>query len=60
MNPTGVIAAFLLGALVSVCLIHMLDRRAIRREAEFWEEMRAEALDSYGRVFDWADEPEAS
>lgn len=58
---TTVVAAFLLGALLQTLAMQILDRRAVRREAEFWEELRAEALDGYGRLFDWAaDEPGAS
>jgi len=51
---TGVVAAFLLGVLVEAMAFAVSDRRAIAREAAFWEELRAQALDGYGQVFDWA------
>jgi hypothetical protein len=54
----AVFAAFLLGLVLEAVVINILDRRAIAKEAAFWEELRAAALDGYGAVFDWADCPE--
>jgi hypothetical protein len=51
----SVFVAFLLGLVLEAVVIVTLDRRAIRREARWWDELRAEALDGYGRVFDWQD-----
>lgn len=51
----GVFAAFLLGLVLEAVVIYTLDRRAIRKEAAFWEELRLQALSGYGQVFDWAD-----
>jgi hypothetical protein len=53
--PAGVFAAFLLGLVLEAVVLAVLDRRAIRREAAWWEELRGQALDGYGQVFDWAD-----
>lgn len=53
MIPAGVFVAFLVGLVVEAVAIVVMDRRAIHREAVWWEELRAEALDHYGRVFDW-------
>lgn len=48
-----VFVGFALGLLVEATVLFILDRRAIAREAAWWEELRAQALDGYGRVFDW-------
>ena len=53
MIVPGVFTAFFLGLIVEAVVIFLLDRRAIRREADFWEQLRLETLDNYGRVFDW-------
>lgn len=58
MIVPGVLVAFFVGLIVEAVAIQVLDRRAVRREAEFWEDLRARALDGYGRVFDWAKECE--
>lgn len=55
MIPVGVVIAFALGIALETTFLWWNDRRAIRREAEWWEELRAQALDGYGRVFDWED-----
>lgn len=57
MIPAGVMAAFLLGCLITILAIAISDRRAIAREAAWWDELRAQALDDYGRLFDWDQEP---
>lgn len=49
----GVIAAFMVGLVLEAIVIYALDRRAIRKEAAFWEELRLASLD--GAIFDWAD-----
>jgi hypothetical protein len=53
MIPAGVVAAFLLGLVLEATFLWWSDRRAIAREAAWWEELRAEALDGYGKMFDW-------
>lgn len=53
MIAPAVFFAFFIGLLVEATVMFWLDRRAIRREAEFWEELRFEALDGYSRAFDW-------
>lgn len=53
MVTAGVFAAFLFGLLAEALLMAWSDRRAIAREAAWWEELRAEALDSYTKLFDW-------
>lgn len=47
-----VAAVVVVGLVVEVAVLCWLDRRAVRREAEFWEELRGEALEDYGQVFD--------
>lgn len=49
----AIVSAFLLGLAAELVFVVMADRRAVRREAEWWAELRAQALDGYGRVFDW-------
>lgn len=49
----GIFLAFLVGLVVEAAMLAWLDRRSVRREAQFWEELRAEAMQGYGRVFDW-------
>lgn len=49
----AIVVAVLAGVIIEAVAITWLDRRAVRREAEFWEGLRAQALDNYGRVFDW-------
>lgn len=56
MIPPAVVLAFLVGLLAEATVLYVLDRRAIRREADYWAELSAQALDGYGRVFDWADD----
>lgn len=53
MVTAGVFAAFLIGLVVEAVALAWTDRRATRAEAAFWEELRAQALDGYGKVFDW-------
>jgi NhaP-type Na+/H+ or K+/H+ antiporter len=53
--PSGILIAFVMGLLLEAFFLWWSDRRAIRREADFWEQLRANALDGYGRVFDWAE-----
>lgn len=48
-----VFVAFAIGLLVEGTVLFVLDRRAIAREAAWWEELKVQALDGYGRVFDW-------
>lgn len=48
-----VLVAFMTGLILEAAVIFVLDRRAIRREAAWWEQLRADALAGYGRVFDW-------
>lgn len=45
--------ALALGVLVEAGMLWWLDSRAARREAAFWEELKADAQAGYGRVFDW-------
>lgn len=56
MIPAGVFAAFVLGLIVETAFLIWSDRRAIAKEAAWWEELRGQALDGYGKVFDWADD----
>ena len=49
----GVVVAFLLGLILEAVVIALLDRRAIQRERDYWEALSAEALEGYGRIFDW-------
>jgi hypothetical protein len=51
-----VVAAFFAGLIAEALAMVWLDRRAIAREAQFWEELRLQALDGYGQVFDWAED----
>lgn len=53
MIVPGVFAAFFVGLLLEALVLAVVDRRAVRREAQWWEELRTQALDGYGRVFDW-------
>lgn len=48
-----VFLALAAAVLIEATMLWWLDRRATRREAAFWEELRADALAGYGRVFDW-------
>lgn len=67
MIAPAVAVAFLLGLVLEAAVIVTLDRRAIRREAAYWNELRG-ARDGDGSVFDWeaecaefgCHEPEAS
>lgn len=56
MIPTAVAIAFVVGLIADLVVVAVLDRRAVRAEAAWWEELRAQALDGYGRVFDWAED----
>jgi hypothetical protein len=56
--PAGIFVAFFVGLIVEAFAFAWSDRRAVAREAAFWEELRAQALDGYGRVFDWSREPD--
>lgn len=56
MIVPGVVIAFALGLLLEATLLFLLDHRAILREEKFWNDLRAQALDGYGRVFDWAED----
>jgi hypothetical protein len=49
----AIFVAFVIGLLVEATVLFVLDRRAIAREAAWWEELRSQALEDYGRVFDW-------
>lgn len=49
----AVFAAFLFGLVLEATVLYCVDRRAIRRERAYWEQLSAEALKGYGRVFDW-------
>lgn len=53
MIHAAVFAAFLLGLVLEATVLYLFDRRAIAREAAWWEELRADALSGYGRAFDW-------
>lgn len=53
MVPPGFILAFLVGLVLEAVFLAWADRKAIRAEAAFWEELRSSALDGYGKVFDW-------
>lgn len=48
-----VLAAFFASLVVETIVVVILDRRALAREAAWWAELRADALNDYGRVFDW-------
>jgi hypothetical protein len=56
MIAPAVFAAFFVGLIAEALTMAWLDRRAVRREALFWEELRLQALDGYGHVFDWAED----
>lgn len=58
MIPAGVVVAFFFGLIVEALAFAWSDRRAVAREVAFWEELRGQALDGYGQVFDWAREPD--
>lgn len=49
----AIVSAFLLGLAAELVFVVVADRRAVRRERQWWEQIRADALDGYGRVFDW-------
>lgn len=53
MVTAGVFAAFVVGLVLEAAFLAWNDHRAHRAEAAFWEELRAQALDGYGKVFDW-------
>lgn len=53
---TATVAAFLFGAMTALTAFLVSDRRALAREEAWWEELRAQALDGYGRVFDWQED----
>lgn len=53
---TAAVAAFLFGALTAITAYLISDRRALAREEAWWEELQAQALDGYGRVFDWQED----
>lgn len=53
MITAGVFGAFLVGLIVEAVVLAWSDHRADVREAQWWEELRADALDGYGKVFDW-------
>lgn len=53
MVTASVFGAFLVGLIAEALLLMWSDHRAVVREAQWWEELRAEALDGYGKVFDW-------
>lgn len=56
MIPAVAVLAFFVGALFALTAMFISDRRALRQETAFWDELRSTALDGYGRVFDWADD----
>lgn len=56
MIAPAVFVAFVIGLLVEATVLFVLDRRAIAREAAWWEELRADAALNYGRVFDWSED----
>lgn len=58
MIPYGVVVAFFAGLVAETAFLVVTDRRAIRSERQFWAELRADAELNYGRVFDWAQEPD--
>ena len=49
----AIFAAFLLGLVLEATVLYWADRRAIQRERAYWDQLSAEALAGYGRVFDW-------
>lgn len=53
MIPAGVFIAFFVGLIVEAAAFAWSDRRALAREAAWWEELRAQAVADYERVFDW-------
>lgn len=53
MITAGVFIAFVIGLIVETAFIWWSDQRALAREAAWWEELRAQAVADYGRVFDW-------
>lgn len=58
MIPAGVVVAFFAGLVAETAFLVVSDRRAIRSERLFWDQLRADAQLNYGRVFDWAEEPD--
>lgn len=55
MIPAGVVAAFFLGLILEAVFLLWSDRRAVEREARFWEDLRRQVLEDGGTgVFDWA------
>lgn len=55
MIAPAVFAAFMVGLIAEALAMAWFDRRAVRRETAFWEELRLTAMTGYGRVFDWED-----
>jgi hypothetical protein len=53
MIAPAVLAAFFIGVLVEATFLFVWDRRAIREEQAFWDDLRAQAALGYGQVFDW-------
>lgn len=56
MIAPALVVAFAVGLLVEATVLYVLDRRAIAREAAWWDELRVQALNGYDRVFDWAED----
>lgn len=52
MIAAGAFLAFAVALVLEAFMLWFLDRRSIRREAQFWEELRTEALEGYGQVFE--------
>lgn len=58
MIPPPIVVGIILGLVVEAVLIAYFDHRALQREERWWAELRADALDGYLAVFDWAEEPD--
>lgn len=56
MIPPAAVAAFFAGALASIVGILIGEHRAAATERAWWDELRADAFEGYGRVFDWQEE----
>lgn len=56
MIAPAVLVAFFLGLIAETIFVIVTDRRAIAREQAWWDELRADALHGYGRLFDWEQE----
>lgn len=58
MIIAAVFVAFVVGLVLEATVLALAEHRRRVDEAAFWADLRTDALNGYGQLFDWSQEPD--